>query len=207
MKSISSVTTGVLQQVEMQQSSTGQRHGATGSDALVTTSESTQPVAIRDRNPAANLEAALSQLSVYGLSLKVEVTSSRFPQGGGWEPVQEVRGKVAAHCDWGGVSKVLSELMAPASRETLMEWLTVLAVETASRNEDEGTAQLRFATLAERLSAHPGDIVRYTLRAWPETHRFFPTSWKELRSELDSRIRERRMIADAAQRIASSGAA
>ena len=146
------------------------------------------------------------QLSDYGLSLKLEVTGSRFPPRGGWEPIQEARGKVAANCHWGGVSKVLSELMAPASRETIMEWLTVLAVETANRNEDECTAQLRYVTLAERLSVHPGDIVRHTLRAWPETHRFFPTSWKELKSELDSRMRERRMVAEEAQRIASSSA-
>lgn len=207
MKQLSSVISGTPSLAKTQQKPTGTPHGEIGSDALVTTSGKSQPAAIRDSNPGANLEAALSQLSDYGLSLKIGVTGSRFPQDGGWEPIQEVRGKVAANCDWDGVSKVLSRLMAPASPEAVMEWLAVLAVETASRNEDEGTGQLRFTTLAERLSAYPGDIVRHSLRAWPETHRFFPTSWRELKSDLDSRIRQRRMIAVAAQRIASSSAA
>ena len=130
------------------------------------------------------------------MSLKAEVTGSRFPKSGGWEPIVTIKAKASDDCDWDSVAKITHSLTAPASDQQIIEWLTVLAVETANRSEDDGTQTLRFKVLADRLKAYSGDVVRETLRDWPETNTFFPSAWNELKKALNAKMGNRIMIAD-----------
>ena len=97
-------------------------------------------------------------------------------------------------CDWLGVQRVVNELMAPAPVEQITEWLTILAVETASKDEGEAISQLRLKVLSERLTEYPGDVVRVVLRDWPLANTFFPTAFKPLADALNARMGNRRKI-------------
>lgn len=202
MKQIGSATPGYLSPERTGESSTGSEHGKTGS--LTQTSDQLlaklakpkeQHPAIVAREPKQNLEAAVSQLPECGLSLQIEVTGSRFPEGGGWEPIVELQFSNEDDCDWLGVEKVLNELMAPAPVDQIHEWLTIMAVETASKDEGEAVSQLRLKVLSERLQEFPGDVVRVTLHEWPMTNVFFPRAYKELHDALNVRMGNRKRIA------------
>lgn len=134
------------------------------------------------------------QLRGLGLSLKQEVSGSRFPEGGGWEPVVELKFANQKDCDWHGVQTVVNELMAPAPVEQIVEWLTVLAMETASKDEGETISKLRLKVLSERLTQYPGDVVRVVLRDWPLSETFFPNAFKPLSDALNARMGNRRKI-------------
>lgn len=201
MKQIGSAIPGYLSPEKTGESSIGKPHGETGS--LTRTSDqlparpakpSVQHPAVVERMPKQNLEAAASQLQECGLSLKQEVSGSRFPEGGGWEPVVELKFANEDDCDWLGVKRVVNELMAPAPAEQITEWLTILAVETASKDEGEAISQLRLKVLSERLTEYPGDVVRVVLRDWPLANTFFPTAFKPLADALNARMGNRRKI-------------
>jgi hypothetical protein len=128
------------------------------------------------------------------LSLKQEVTGSKFPEGGGWEPIVELKLANRDDCDWHGVQRVLNELMAPAPVEQIVEWLTIMAMETASKDEGEVISKLRLKVLSERLTEYPGDVVRVVLREWPLRETFFPNAFKPLNDALSARMGNRRKI-------------
>lgn len=201
MKQIASAIPGHLNPEKRDESSTGSERGRTGS--LTRTSgqlpakpekPSAQHPDIIERLPKQNLEAAASQLRECGLSVKQEVTGSRFPEGGGWEPIVELKFANKDDCDWEGVQKAVNGLMAPAPIDQITEWLTILAVETASKDEGEQISQLRLRVLSERLTEYPGDVVRVVLRDWPLSNVFFPTAFKPLADALNARMGNRRRI-------------
>lgn len=201
MKPIASAIPGQLSLEKMDESSTGDERGKTGlqtqlSDQLPARSEkpSAQHPEVIQRPPKQNLEAAASQLRELGLSLKQEVTGSKFPEGGDWEPIVELKFSDRDDCDWHGVQTVVNELMAPAPVEQIVEWLTVLAMETASKDEGEAISKLRLKVLSERLTEYPGDVVRVVLREWPLSQTFFPNAFKPLSDALNARMGNRRKI-------------
>lgn len=180
---------------------TGISSGATGSLATTELSQSgalprrTQHREVSTREPKRNMEAAVSQLQHYGLRLKQEVTGSKFPKGGGWEPIVAVRFSNEDDCDWSGVRSVIDQLMAPAAEDDLMVWLGTLAMETAAKDEGDQANQFRLKVLANRLSGYPGDVVRAVLDEWPLKHTFFPNAFRELHIDLTERMGNRNLIA------------
>lgn len=92
--------------------------------------------------------------------------------------------KLAEDVNVDGAEATLSGLAAPAPRADIVEWLTMCAVLTAMPRDDDMTSDLKLRAFAERLSEHPGDIVRHVLKEWPESNKWFPT-WSELRIEID----------------------
>ena len=201
MKQVGSVIPGFQNLDQQGENSTGKPHGETGSLTRISDQLPEKPVkpnvqhpAVVERMPKQNLEAAASQLRELGLSLKQEVTGSRFPEGGGWEPIVELKLANREDCDWLGVQRVLNELMAPAPVEQIVEWLTIMAMETASKDEGEVISKLRLKVLSERLTEYPGDVVRVVLRDWPLHETFFPNAFKPLSDALNARMGNRRKI-------------
>lgn len=202
MKQIGSVITGQTYLGQKGENSIGKLPGepglpaqSTGQSLEKSRPQSVQHPAIIERQPSQNMEAAVSRLQDFGLSLKQEVTGSRFPKGGGWEPIVEIKFGNDPDCDWSGVQETLNSLMAPAPVEKLNEWLTELAVLTASKDEGEAISALRLKILAERLQAFPGDVVRQTLSEWPEYNKWFPTAYVDLKNAIMARMGNRGRIA------------
>jgi len=92
--------------------------------------------------------------------------------------------KLAEDVDMAMVDKTLDGLTAPAPLSSIIEWLTMCAVLTASPKDDDMTSELKLKMFASKLQDYPGDVVKHALDAWPDTHKWFPT-WSELRKEVE----------------------
>ncbi|TNE58633.1 MAG: hypothetical protein EP341_03185 [Sphingomonadales bacterium] len=92
--------------------------------------------------------------------------------------------KLADEVDLETAEKTLNGLTAPAPKDSIIEWLTMCAVLTASAKDDDMTSDLKLKLFASKLSAYPGDVVKHALDAWPDTHKWFPT-WSELLTEIE----------------------
>ena len=178
MEQIGSAITGLPQQGETQPSLIGKPHGETGSAIAV------QPERLLARSPQDNLAAAVSSLQDFGISVSHEVTGSKFPKNGGWEPVMSLMVRQVGEIDMAGAKAVIDGLAAPAPRSSIIEWLTICAVKTVSSRDDDTASDLKLKMFASKLQEYPGDVVKNALDAWPDTHKWFPT-WSELRTEIE----------------------
>ena len=171
-----------------------------GSAIALSGGTSVQPRAIIERKPAVNLEAALCSLQDCGLSLTYEVTGSRFPASGGWEPVMSLRVKRSEVVDHKQALKIANALEAPARIELIIEWLTMCAALTAQPKEETAGTDLKLRLLSERLQEWPGDIVHDALKDWPVKNKWFPTL-SELVAECESRMGNRAQIVSTVKSI------
>lgn len=179
---------------------TGTQLSAPGSETPQSGVTNVQPKAIMQRPPADNLRAALFSLQECGLSLTYEVTGSRFPKEGGWEPVMSLKATCSEQIDAEKARKILDALEAPAPRQMIIEALTMCAALTAQPKEDSGGAELRFHGMAARLAEWPGDVVLSALHHWPTRNKWFPTL-SEIIAECDARMGNREEIITVANRM------
>lgn len=176
-------------------SRTGTQPSAPGSETRSSGALSVQPERLLARTPAENLEAAVSSLRGFGLSVKHEVTGSRFPKDGGWEPVMSLTVTPSGSLDRDGCQRVIDALSAPAPQSTLIEWLTMCAVLTVPTKDDDMTGELKLRAFAQRLSEYPGDIVRHVLEGWPDKSKWFP-AWAELKAAIEKHSGVRPLLVD-----------
>lgn len=100
---------------------------------------------------------------------------------------------IASSADLPAALKVINASLAPASVETLEEWLAILSVKTVQRTDSAGRAELTVSTYAAHLREYPGDVVRHVLAGW--SGKWWPT-WGELAERLDELTDTRLMIRD-----------
>ena len=100
---------------------------------------------------------------------------------------------IAASADLPAALKVINASLAPASVETLEEWLAILSVKTIQRNDTAGRVELMVSTYAAHLREYPADVVRHVLAGW--SGKWWPT-WGELVERLDEHTDHRLMIRD-----------
>ena len=100
---------------------------------------------------------------------------------------------IAASADLPAALKVINASLAPASVETLEEWLAILSVKTIQRTDSAGRAELTVSTYAAHLREYPADVVRHVLAGW--SGKWWPT-WGELVERLDEHTDHRLMIRD-----------
>lgn len=164
-------------------SSTGTQPSEPGLATQPNGKPNAQPGAIIARTPQDNLAAAVSSLQACGISVSHEVTGSRFPKNGGWEPVMSLTVRLADQIDADRARSVLGGLSGPAKREQIVEWLTICAIKTAHAKDDDMSSELKLKVFTSELLQFPGDIVRHVLAKWPSKSKWFPT-WKELEDEI-----------------------
>ena len=174
---------------------TGTQLSAPGSATRSNGAMSVQPERLLARTPAENLAAAVSSLQDCGVSVKHEVTGSRFPESGGWEPVMSLTVTSSDSPDRDTAERIVNALSAPAPHEKIMEWLTICAVLTAAPRDDDMTAEFRMKVFAGELANYPGDIVRQALSDWPHKSKWFP-AWRELQDVLEKHRGIRPMLVD-----------
>jgi len=181
----------------------GSKTGMPGSEPGLETRSSgavsVQPDRLLERSPADNLAAAVWSLQDCGLSVKHEVTGSRFPETGGWEPVMSLTVTASDSPDRETAERIIAGLSAPAPQDKIIEWLTTCAVLTAAPRDDDMTAEFRLRVFANELANYPGDIVRQTLADWPRKSKWFP-AWRELQDVLEKHCGIRPMLVDHVKR-------
>ena len=69
----------------------------------------------------------------------------------------------------------LHSVCQPATNREILEWLAELKLLTRIRNMTDQELGLTFAAMADRLADYPGEIVRFVLKRWPESSKWFPT--------------------------------
>ena len=196
MKPISSAITPVLKGALQQ---TGTLPSEPGLETRSSGAVSVQPDRLLDRSPADNLAAAVWSLRDCGLSVKHEVTGSRFPSNGTWEPVMTLTVTPSELLEADKVERIIEGLAAPASVARLTEWLTVCAALTAAPRDDDMTSELRLRVYTERLSDFPGDVVRKVLADWPSQSKWFPV-WAELEAAMNREMGVRPRLIEQARR-------
>lgn len=100
---------------------------------------------------------------------------------------------IASSADLPAALKVVNASLAPASAETIEEWLAVLSVKTVPRVESAIRADLTLSVYTAQLRSYPADVVRYVLTGW--SGKWWPT-WGELAERLDEMTEPRLMIRD-----------
>lgn len=174
---------------------TGTQLSAHGSETRSSGALSVQPNRLLERSPAANLAAAVSSLLDCGLLVRHEVTGSRFPPEGGWEPVMSLTVTSSDSLETETAEKIVDALGAPAPRDKLIEWITVCAVLTVATKDDELSGELKMRAYAERLAEFPGDIVHAVLEEWPRKSKWFP-AWAELEAAIQKHMGIRPLLID-----------
>jgi hypothetical protein len=91
--------------------------------------------------------------------------------------------RLADQIDADRAHSILSGLSGPATRDQIVEWLTICAVKTAHPKDDDMSSELKLKVFTSELLRFPGDIVRHVLATWPSKSKWFPT-WKELEDEI-----------------------
>lgn len=132
------------------------------------------------------------------MSLKAEVSSSKWDKDGNFQPVRTTWFEATAETDWDGAGQVLATLMAPASQAQIMEWLTLCSALTASAGGSAGMGELTLKAMGGKLQAYPGDCVRKALEDWPDDNTFFP-KWRELKSAIEAVMGDRAALVEAAR--------
>jgi len=198
MKPISSAITGPPSRGPQAANSTGAGRGETGSVAISTGAPSREMhPEITARLPSANTGAALSRMLSYGVDCFVK-TETVFPTTQDGDTTFRQRPtsltvNIAASADLPAALKVINASLAPASVETLEEWLAILSVKTVQRTDSAGRAELTVSTYAAHLREYPADVVRHVLAGW--SGKWWPT-WGELVERLDEHTDHRLMIRD-----------
>ncbi len=64
--------------------------------------------------------------------------------------------------------KLLEGRLAPAKPSQIEGWLAELSTLVITRRQDGFSADLTLGVWTERLSQYPADVVRHTLRQWPD---------------------------------------
>ena len=152
---------------------------------------------ITARLPSANTGAALSRMLSFGVDCFVK-TETVFPTTQDGDTTFRQRPtsltvNIAASADLPAALKVINASLAPASVETLEEWLAILSVKTIQRTDSAGRAELTVSTYAAHLREYPADVVRHVLAGW--SGKWWPT-WGELVERLDEHTDHRLMIRD-----------
>lgn len=164
---------------------------------------SVQPDRLLDRSPADNLAAAVWSLQDCGLSVKHEVTGSRFPSNGTWEPVMTLTVTPSESLEADKAERIIDALGAPAPVSKLTEWLTVCAALTAAPRDDDMTSELRLRVYTQKLADFPGDVVRKVLADWPSQSKWFPV-WAEMEAAMNREMGIRPRLIEQARRCINS---
>ena len=180
---------------------TGTQLSAPGSATASSGAVSVQPDRLLDRSPADNLAAAVWSLQDCGLFVKHEVTGSRFPTNGTWEPVMTLTVTPSESLEADKAERIIEGLAAPAPIAKLTEWLTVCAALTAAPRDDDMTSELRLRVYTQKLAEFPGDVVRKVLADWPSQSKWFPV-WAELEAAMNREMGIRpRLIEQVRRRV------
>ena len=196
MKPISSAITPLLKAASQQ---TGTPPSESGLETRSSGAVSVQPDRLLERSPADNLAAAVWSLQDCGLSVKHEVTGSRFPQNGTWEPVMTLTVTPSELLEADKAERIIDALEAPAPIAKLTEWVTVCAALTAAPRDDDMTSELRLRVYTQKLADFPGDVVRKVLADWPSQSKWFPV-WAELEAAMDREMGIRPRLIQQARR-------
>lgn len=161
---------------------------------------SVQPDRLLERSPVDNLAAAVWSLQDCGLSVRHEVTGSRFPnEGATWEPVMTLTVTPSELLEADKAARIIDALQAPAPVAKLTEWLTVCAALTAAPRDDDMTSELRLRVYTQKLADFPGDVVRKVLAEWPSKSKWFPV-WAELEAAMNREMGIRPRLIEQARR-------
>lgn len=198
MKQISSGIIGSPNRGPQAASSIGAGRGETGfvATSTVASNREMHPDLV-GRMPSANLGAALSRMSSLGVECFVK-TETVFPATADGDTTFRQRPtslsvNIAASADLPAALKVINASLAPASTETIEEWLAILSVKTIQRTDSAGRVELMVSTYAAHLREYPADVVRFVLAGW--SGKWWPT-WGELAERMDELTDQRLMIRD-----------
>lgn len=193
MKPMASATTAIANRSSTQ---TGGRHGGTGSEITSSGANRDMHPTVTARTPAANLEAALSRMSLFGVTSHVK-TETVFPTIEGDTTFRQratsLRVSLGLSNDLTAALAVANESLRPAPVEAIEEWLARLSVKTARRKDTANGDELALSVYTDHLRDYPGDAVRHVLSTYRGT--WFPT-WGELADLLDEFTEPRLMIRD-----------
>ena len=169
-------------------------------------SVSVQPDRLLERTPADNLAEAVSSLQDCGLSVKHEVTGSRFQtrfkgdlETTTWEPVMTLTVTPSESLEADKAERIIDALGAPAPVSKLTEWLTMCAVLTAAPRDDDMTSELRLKVFTQKLADFPGDVARKVLADWSSQSKWFPV-WAELEAAMNREMGIRPRLIEQARR-------
>lgn len=98
--------------------------------------------------------------------------------------------------------RLLSDALAPARPERIVEALGVMGALVARRAVSDEDLDLRLTAYTERLRQYPEDVVMSVLHDWPSRSEFWPT-WRDLQIMIDDRMRWRNEVAAALDRAAT----
>lgn len=88
----------------------------------------------------------------------------------------------------------------PYPLDKIITELATLKALTISAGKDTDDMSFQYTIYAKKISCYPADIVLYVLRAWPDSHKFWP-SWNELQIELDTQAKKRLSARDALRKL------
>ena len=155
-----------------------------------------QPADWLDNTPLENQRASIQLLKRCGLSPK-------FERAGGSLTPKSVSLNPSEATDWQLCGEIISELMAPAPEEKILEWLATMSVVVAKKGEDEKVSRLEMITYTRKLRSWPADVVHRVLDRYPDQHKWWP-DWYDLRPLLAEEARERMMLSEAFNRWVSA---
>jgi hypothetical protein len=137
----------------------------------------------------------------------VAVYEDRTTAEYGWDQV--LTGYQCRHdvplADRAAALAILDVALSPAPVEAVAREVTRLRMMTKARAEDATDTKFMAAAYMEELTRYPADIVSDALRFWARNEKWWP-AWSELRDLLDARVRRRRAMKAALERLARNGA-
>lgn len=125
------------------------------------------------------------------LKLPVNIdVESRFPAGGGWEPVYTVRIDKMTAEQRSEALKAIEAYNAPLPDKVVISLMARLAVISPERDKTAIDTAARAAIWCEELRKYPADVVNKALRA---RYRWFP-SLAEVLEKCDNEVAYRKLI-------------
>lgn len=195
---------GPPKRAQGEQSSIGQRHGATGAVAM------RKPVEelLRGAKPEETDTALLASLPPGLLrsltSKRKEIIDEKY----GYDLVfkgYEI-GRDATIDDLLQARDLVEQASIPSGDAETIAELTRLRMLVKVRAEEEGSLAALMAVMAEEIDAigYPPDVMRGAMRAWSRREKWWP-SWAELKAELDREFRKRKSLANAITKAIRNG--
>lgn len=148
-----------------------------------------QPEGMLHQPPLANERKAVSLLREFGLQPK-------YNHAGGSLTATGITLTPGPETNWQQCGLIVAGLMAPAPEELLLQWLSMMGVLVAKKDQGETISELELIAYARKLRAWPGDVVRDVLDRYPDENKWWP-EWATLRKAL---------VAASSERLALSGA-
>ena len=195
MKQIGSVITGSPSLAQRASSSTGMRHGATGSAALPTIA-SPALLASEPQQTERLLAALLPPPASSWLTWRER--KRREPPGADTGQADRAMTAAMTATDQTALERAsiaYRRALLPAPDDRVAKEIAAMCALVARRAEDTADTALYIRALVEKLRTYPGDVVLHVLRTQPGIDKWRPT-WSELSERLALYANKRRQLAD-----------